>query len=177
MSKTVGPISTDTGPGTINTPAGEANPHAHVLDADEQKALKGKSADVKIGEEGDDPNLVPAGSTGYVDLDDEGKPTGTIQKQKVPGKPQAAVVNRAPITADELLTPAGAPLTERMNPNPDGYDPGFAARNPAGAAPKAPEYPDKGGIAPGAYGTKTPDYSKPPEPAPTPKADTTAKKE
>ena len=156
MASTVAPTDTKKTGVAVNTPTGEADTHAELISVEKQQAM--------ISEE------VKVGSSGFIDLTDTGEPTGTIHAEKTPGKPQAAVSVTGPKVYDEVTTPSGAPLTEIMNPNPDHYDPGFAQRNPPEASPKAPEFPDKGGIAPGAYGSKTPDYSKPPQPAPTPKA-------
>lgn len=90
----------------------------HVLSVDEQKAI---SVDEKLG----------VGEVGFLPLDADGKPKGSVKIDKTPGEPEAAVVKPVARVYDEITTPSGAPLTTNMQPNPDHYDPGLAERNPA----------------------------------------------
>lgn len=133
MAQTVGVTPSGlapSAPGTVNTPAGEAGTgdKPTVLPTSKQKELLGGQASKEgldtVGGE------FPTGTTGWIDLDETGMPTGTVTTVKDPGKSQAAVVNIQAITPDVLSTPAGAPLTTNMNPNPDHFDAGLAARNP-----------------------------------------------
>ena len=101
-----------------NKDFGDADSGAELLTVEEQKALvPGKDE-------------VPPGGEGFVELTDEGEPTGKVKAQKTPGKPEAAVQVVGPRIYDEVTTPAGAPLTTNMQPNPDHYDVEFARRNP-----------------------------------------------
>jgi len=71
------------------------------------------------------------GELGYVELDEEGMPTGPAKRDiPEPGKPVARVVGIGTRRYDEVTTPAGAPLTRNMNPAPDFSDDGMRARNP-----------------------------------------------
>jgi hypothetical protein len=79
------------------------------------------------------------GELGWVELDEEGMPTGPAQKEPPPlGTVAARVVGYFP-TQDELVTPSGAPVTDQMNPAPDFQDAGMQARNPPPDVPLDPK--------------------------------------
>ena len=72
-----------------------------------------------------------AGEIGYIELDEFGEPKGPALKEiPDPGVPVARVVGSPVRKYDEVVTPAGAPLTRNMNPAPDLWDAGMLARNP-----------------------------------------------
>jgi len=117
---TVGPGFAKQMGGVINQPVGYGDSFpsfpSEPLTRDDVKALAG---DLAFGE------------LGYVELDEEGKPVGPAKRDyPEPGKPIARVVGFGPRHYDEVVTPAGAPLTRQMNPNPDLWDDGMRARNP-----------------------------------------------
>jgi len=124
------PVTGAPDPGNVPVSSG-----MKVLTDDELKALKGSNTGVRNAE-GEITDEVPPGTLGYIDLDETGRPTGTIHKAMNPEGAQAPVMNIAPITAAELTTPAGAPITDKMNPAPTHYDQGLMERNPPNATPK-----------------------------------------
>ena len=79
----------------------------------------------------------------YVNLDENGAPTGTVQAEPPadPDQPYVTVQLATVPTADDLKTSSGAPLTDQMNPEHSFFDPGLEERNPR---PKIPT--DKGAI-------------------------------
>jgi hypothetical protein len=71
------------------------------------------------------------GEVGWVELDEEGTPTGPARKEPPPpGTPTAKVVGTLTTKMDEITTPTGAPITKHMNPDPELWDAGMLARNP-----------------------------------------------
>lgn len=76
------------------------------------------------------------GETGVVDLDQNGKPVGEPRLANPEGEkgPVAAVHRPAEAIEQGVTTPAGAPITESMNPEPQGglMDDRFLERNPPG---------------------------------------------
>ena len=76
-------------------------------------------------------DLAP-GEIGWVELDDNGTPQGAV-KRELPdpaGESVARVVGSPTHKYDEVVTPAGAPLSKFMNPDPALWDAGMLARNP-----------------------------------------------
>jgi len=72
------------------------------------------------------------GEIGWVELDDNGTPVGTV-KRELPdpaGESVARVVGSPTRKYDEVVTPSGAPLSKFMNPDPALWDEGMLARNP-----------------------------------------------
>src|SRR5688572_7196012 len=73
------------------------------------------------------------GMVGWLELDEEGNPTGTAtRKLPPPGdhKMWARVVGSPQRKYDDIVTPSGAPVTKYMNPDPVLWDEGMLARNP-----------------------------------------------
>jgi hypothetical protein len=70
------------------------------------------------------------GEAGYVPLDDQGKPTG----RAMPNRPEDGEQVVAPVyvpalhPSEELVTPSGAPITSKMNPDHSFRDPALAER-------------------------------------------------
>jgi hypothetical protein len=68
---------------------------------------------------------------GYLELDEQGTPTGAATSGTPPvDTPAAPVVGHAPLQFDEVVTPSGAPVTKHMNPSTELWDSGMLARNP-----------------------------------------------
>jgi hypothetical protein len=76
---------------------------------------------------------IQPGELGFLKLDEEGKPTGTVitdVRDVYDETPKATVIaNRIPV-ADEIVTPSGAPISKFMNPDTTLWDAGMLARNP-----------------------------------------------
>lgn len=77
------------------------------------------------------------GELGILKLDEEGKPTGTVLRDKAifearskPEEPYATVIGTPTVKFDEIVTPSGAPISKFMNPDPALWDAGMIARNP-----------------------------------------------
>jgi len=109
----------------------EGDPRGQTsLNPDEIKSLAG--------------DLAP-GEIGWLELDDEGNPTGTATRQLPPPddhKMWAKVVGSPTHKYDEIVTPSGAPVTRYMNPDPALWDEGMLKRNPIDkeAQKRADEY-------------------------------------
>ena len=76
------------------------------------------------------------GEVGYIELDEEGTPTGAaVRDIPPPGdhKMWARVIGASTHKYDEIVTPSGAPVTKYMNPEPTLWDEGMLARNPVDA--------------------------------------------
>ena len=114
MANTVGPRA----PVAANTPADQADTGEELISVEEQRTIAKSGEDLQPGE------------VVFIDLDDQGRPTGTATLDPDPSKPQAPAVLLAPPTPDEVTTPSGAPLTTQMNPAPTALDEGFYQRNP-----------------------------------------------
>lgn len=112
-SKKTGEVTTESGekvkatPPAINTPVGTTAEEDAPKDLtlDEQEALVGE--------------LEP-GETGWVELDKDGKPKGKAKRGIPPADtPVAAVLVSPHFIRNIITTPAGAPLTNKMNTSPD----------------------------------------------------------
>ena len=118
-----------------NIAGGEAK-GGHVLTGEELKKL---APDVLApGEETEDDEKLRRGDIAYIPLDDEGEPSGPAKLIPTPDKPEAAVQIVGPAIYDEVVTPAGAPITSQMNPTPKGFDITFEERNPRDGPPVHP---------------------------------------
>jgi hypothetical protein len=97
-----------------NAPAGTANTGQKIVPESELRSLRGE--------------LEP-GETGYVHLSEDGKPTGGARRER-PNDDEVVAPVYAPVPhpSDELVTPTGAPITTRMNPDHSFRDPALAAR-------------------------------------------------
>ncbi len=88
------------------------------------------------------------GELGHLELDEEGKPTGSVFRE-IPSPDQVTttvVGNSAPVF-DEIVTPSGAPISKYMNPDPVLWDAGMLARNPIPEQPgDMPSGPIGGGV-------------------------------
>lgn len=71
------------------------------------------------------------GQVGWLRLDEEGRPTGEVLDEPPKDNQEfyAKVVGVKPVH-DPIVTPAGAPITKQMNPDPQLWDDGMLARNP-----------------------------------------------
>jgi hypothetical protein len=76
------------------------------------------------------------GDLGYVPLDLEGKPSGpaVVTPPVEDDTPHAPVYAQIVAPSEELSTPAGAPITNQMNPAHNFADKGLTERNPPGPA-------------------------------------------
>lgn len=92
-------------------------PEPEVMTTEEINALKGE---------------VKPGRTGFVPLDDTGKPSGPATALAPEDGLAAPVLIQAEHKADEVTTPSGAPITSVMNPAHSYMDAGLAERNPPG---------------------------------------------
>ena len=74
---------------------------------------------------------IKRGELAHLKLDEEGHPTGPATRD-IPGPDDvtAAVYGTPMVQFDDLVTPAGAPITKVMNPEPKLWDAGMLARNP-----------------------------------------------
>ncbi len=143
-------------PGVTNTPVREPNqPNSPVRNTPVRnpgETPQPKDRDRKSAEDEDElavfsadelhemrGDLLP-GELGWIELDEEGEPTGEVSRD-IPerGKTVARVVGVLH-SYDEVVTPSGAPLTRHMNPEPSLWDDGMLARNPV---PEADRDPDK----------------------------------
>jgi hypothetical protein len=94
---------------------------------------------------------IQPGELGFLKLDEEGKPTGTVVtdlRDVYDETPKATVIaNRIPI-ADEIVTPSGAPISKFMNPDTTLWDAGMLARNPPPKEDSDPKHrgPIGGGV-------------------------------
>lgn len=108
-----------------NVPLSVADQEAILGSAGKEARDRGASRAV----DGSVPTTRP---TWYVLLDAEGHPTGPLLEEMPQGddEPFIAVQLTPSTPADVLMTPSGAPLTERMNPMHSHYDAGLVERNP-----------------------------------------------
>jgi len=84
------------------------------------------------------------GEVGWVKLDENGTPTGAaVKEMPKDGGSYARVVGAKAASAEEALTPSGAPITKHMNPDPHVPDLHeiAKARSGAPATPTAPKAP------------------------------------
>ena len=74
------------------------------------------------------------GQVGYVELDENGTPSGaaTLEPPEPGHGVYARVVATSPYKLDEVTTPSGAPVTKHMQPDPTLWDEGMLERNPPG---------------------------------------------
>ena len=90
------------------------------------------------------------GELAHIRLDEEGTPTGAAFKEIPAPDDITAPVYAAPqVTPDDLVTPAGAPITRHMNPDVAMWDAGMLARNPppeGGRPGDKPKGPIGGGV-------------------------------
>lgn len=122
--------TTTSSPKTVGGLAFSGTREAKIADLETQLAYEKKrlEADKNKKEIGGD--LAP-GEVGYVVLDEDGAPSGSITKEPpAPGTPCARVVG-AHKKGGEVLTPSGAPIGLQMNPQPDMHDAGLVERNAA----------------------------------------------
>jgi hypothetical protein len=85
---------------------------------------------------------IAPGELGFLKLDEEGHPTGTVIRDirsVHDDSPKATVIASPQHKWDDIVTPSGAPVTKFMNPDPTLWDPGMLARNP----PPAPTEQDR----------------------------------
>jgi len=90
------------------------------------------------------------GELAHIRLDEEGTPTGAAFKEIPSPDDVTAPVYAAPqVVPDDLVTPAGAPITRHMNPDVAMWDHGMLARNPppeGGRPGDKPAGPVGGGV-------------------------------
>lgn len=98
-----------------NAPAGTADTGQEIIAEGELRSLRGE--------------LKP-GETGYVPLSAEGKPHGGARRERPADGEEtvAPVYAPPPHPSEELVTPSGAPITTRMNPDHSFRDPALAER-------------------------------------------------
>ena len=123
MAATVGPTpKSPPGGGVINQPV--AYPGDAPAKPVEPSGFKPEELKKFAGELGH-------GELGFIELNEEGTPTGVAKAGEIPkDKFVARVVGMHPNIYDEVVTPSGAPLTKHMNPSPDLWDAGMLDRNP-----------------------------------------------
>lgn len=99
----------------VNAPAGTADTGQENVPEDQLRSLRGE---LKPGEQG------------YIPLDDQGKPHGSALRDRPADGEQivAPVWAPPPHPSEELVTPSGAPITTRMNPDHSFRDPALAER-------------------------------------------------
>jgi hypothetical protein len=90
------------------------------------------------------------GELAHISLDEQGTPTGAAFKEIPAPDDITAPVYAAPqVIPDDLVTPAGAPITRHMNPDVAMWDAGMLARNPppeGGRPGDKPKGPIGGGV-------------------------------
>jgi len=90
------------------------------------------------------------GELAHISLDEQGTPTGAAFKEIPAPDDITAPVYAAPqVVPDDLVTPAGAPITRHMNPDVAMWDAGMLARNPppeGGRPGDRPKGPIGGGV-------------------------------
>jgi len=114
-------IDIKTGPGT-GRPISAKDQEA-ILAGEDEKYLEGKSGGT----------VQPIyNKQWFVDLDENGTPTGTVKPEppEDPDQPYVTVLLAKAPGPDDLKTSSGAPLTDQMNPEHSFYDAGLEARNP-----------------------------------------------
>src|SRR4249920_1591389 len=95
-----------------------------VITEEAQEGLLGG----KVGEGAE----LEGGQTGFLQISEDGEPTGPVFKVRPPDPNilVAPVLAQNPRRNDALTTPSGAPITNKMNPDHSFADAGLIARNP-----------------------------------------------
>lgn len=95
-------------------------PQARLLTREEQESIL--SADLE--------DMPAPGKVMFASIDEDGTPTGPVLMQQPLTEPFVPVQAVSPAEPPVLLTPTGAPITDKMNPGINFYDAGLAERNP-----------------------------------------------